>query len=102
MRVMGIDSHPPPRAPRRLAVCCSRRMDVSTIRGLQAGLVPHREWAVRRWFYANPIWYYHRRSAAHEIRPTGKFYKLVDPELREVCRLLNDAGLQTTPSCQGH
>lgn len=72
------------------------------ISGLSAGLLPHRQWAVSRWFYANPIWYYHRRSAVHEIRPGGRFYQLVDSELREVCRLLNDAGARTTPSCQGH
>lgn len=72
------------------------------ISGLSADLLPHREWAISRWFYANPIWYYHRRSADHEICPSGRFYQLVDPELREVCRLLNDAGARTTPSCQGH
>lgn len=74
----------------------------SAITGLSADLLPHRDWAVSRWFYANPIWYYHRRSAAHEIRPSGKFYQLVDPLLRDVCHLLNDAGLRTTPSCEGH
>ncbi|HEX5243287.1 MAG TPA: hypothetical protein VFW23_08475 [Tepidisphaeraceae bacterium] len=74
----------------------------SVITGLSADLLPHRNWTVSRWFYANPIWYYHRRSAAHEIRPDGRFYKLVDPALRDVCRLLNDAGLRTTPSCEGH
>jgi hypothetical protein len=70
--------------------------------GLRAGLVPLREWGIRRWFYANPLWYYHRPSAVHEIRAGGRFYQLVDPELRDVCRLLNDAGARTTPSCQGH
>lgn len=80
-------------------------MDTHSIRpisGLRADLAPHHEWATRRWFYANPIWYYHRQCAAHEIRAGGRFYQLVDPALREVCRLLNDAGLRTTPSCQGH
>jgi len=77
-------------------------MDAAKIDCLQADLVPHRQWALRRWFYANPIWYYHRPSATHEICPQGKFYQLVDEDLREICRLLNDAGLRTTPSCQGH
>lgn len=72
------------------------------IRGLRADLVPHRRWATSRWFYANPVWYYYRFSATHEIDPSGRFFKLVDPELREVCRLLNDSGIRTTPSCQGH
>jgi|SRR5579884_612880 len=69
---------------------------------LRADLVPHRRWAVSRWFYANPIWYYHRPTADHEIDTRGRFYQLVDPDLRELCRLLNDHGIQTTPSCQGH
>ena len=73
-----------------------------SISALSAGLVPHHEWAARRWFYANPIWYYHRQSTEHEIRDARRFYELVDPALREVCRLLNGAGLRTTPSCQGH
>jgi hypothetical protein len=69
---------------------------------LRADMVPHRRWAVSRWFYANPIWYYHRPSTGHEIDTRGRFYQLVDPELRELCRLVNDAGILTTPSCQGH
>jgi hypothetical protein len=75
---------------------------VAIISGLQADLVPHREWAISRWLYANPIWYYHRQSASHELRFDGRFYQLVDPMLRAACRLLNDAGLRTTPSCEGH
>jgi len=77
-------------------------MDLLRIDRLRADLVPHSHWAVSRWFYANPIWYYHRRSAAHEICPGGRFYQLVDPDLRDVCRILHDAGVPTTPSCQGH
>jgi hypothetical protein len=73
-----------------------------SISALSAGLVAHHEWAARRWFYANPIWYYHRQSTEHEIRNARRFYELVDPALREVCQLLNGAGLRTTPSCQGH
>src|SRR5205823_11712163 len=41
-------------------------------------------------------------SAAHETSTSQKFYELVDPELRDLCRLLHDAGIATTPSCQGH
>jgi hypothetical protein len=77
-------------------------MEPDVISRLSADLLPHRKWAVSRWFYANPIWYYHRRSSARDICPNGRFYQLVDPDLREVCRLLNDAGARTTPSCQGH
>jgi hypothetical protein len=86
----------------RCEICFQQRMTCDRMTGLRADIVPHREWGIRRWFYANPIWYYHRPSAAHEICTTGKFYQLVDPELREVCHLLNDAGVRTTPSCQGH
>lgn len=72
------------------------------ITGLSADLVPHREWALRRWFYAHPLWYYHGRADTHQLISDPKFYELVDPELRRLCHLLLDAGIQTTPSCQGH
>jgi hypothetical protein len=77
-------------------------VDLPLIASLNAGLAPHRQWAVRQWFYANPIWYYHRLSATHEICPRGRFYDLIDPLLREICHLANAAGIPTTPSCQGH
>ena len=86
----------------RRVICSPPGMELPRVEGLKAGLVPHREWAVSRWFYADPIWYYYRRSTSHEICPGGRFYQLVDPELREVCRLLHEAGIGTTPSCQGH
>jgi len=72
------------------------------ITSLRADIVPHREFALRKWFYANPLWYYHRRELAGEITLDGSFYKLVDPQLRELCRSLHEAGIRTTPSCQGH
>ncbi len=72
------------------------------ITGLRADIVPHREFAIRRWFYAHPLWYYHRLADEHHLNTDPKFYQLVDPELRALCHLLLDAGLQTTPSCQGH
>src|SRR5687768_16127691 len=72
------------------------------IRGLEAGFVPHRQWPLRKWYYANPLWFYHEAFAADEMIPSPKFYELVDPELRDLCRGLHAAGLHTTPSCQGH
>src|SRR5688572_10757104 len=72
------------------------------IRGLEAGFVPHRQWPLRKWYYANPLWFYHEAIAADEMIPSPKFYELVDPELRDLCRGLHAAGLHTTPSCQGH
>lgn len=72
------------------------------ISGLCADIVPHRAFAVHKWFYANPLWYYHRLGTTEEIRAGRTFYRLVDPDLRELCKLLLDAGLHTTPSCQGH
>jgi len=77
-------------------------MDVPPISGLRADIVPHRDWPIRKWFYANPLWYYHRKGQDSDIVPNRKFFSLVDPDLRQVCHLLNTAGLQTTPSCQGH
>jgi hypothetical protein len=77
-------------------------MQPQRISGLCASIVPHREWPLRKWYYANPHWYYHRKGSDGEIVANPKFYQLVDPDLRAVCHLLNTAGLQTTPSCQGH
>ncbi len=73
-----------------------------SITGLRADIVPHWQWATRKWFDAEPLWYYHRAGTDEEIVANRKFYQLVDPDLRELCRLLNDHGLHTTPSCQGH
>jgi len=73
-----------------------------TISTLHAEIVPHREMAIRRWYSASTLWYYHRRAFPGEYECTRRFYQLIDPELRELCRLLHDAGLHTTPSCQGH
>jgi hypothetical protein len=77
-------------------------MELERITGLSAGIVPHWEWPIRKWFYANPLWYYHRRGQDNEVIANRKFFSLVDPDLRAVCHLINSAGLMTTPSCQGH
>src|SRR4051812_37377333 len=77
-------------------------MNLPPIQGLRADIVPHRRWPVSKWFYANPLWYYHRPGTDEEINATRKFYQLVDPDLRQLCHLLNSAGLRTCPSCQGH
>jgi len=80
-------------------------MQIAAVRqfsDLRADLVPHRQWATSRWFYANPIWYYHRPAAEHEICLNRRFLQLVDPMLRDVCQFLNESGIQTTPSCEGH
>lgn len=74
----------------------------ASIRGLEAGFVAHRQWPLRKWYYANPLWFYHEPFAADEMIPSPKFYELMDPELRDLCRGLHAAGLHTTPSCQGH
>jgi hypothetical protein len=74
---------------------------MNTITGLSAQVIPQREFPTRRWFYADPLWYYH--GSAGPRPPSGDVvFDLIDPELRDICRLLLDAGLRTTPSCQGH
>ena len=72
------------------------------ITGLRADIVPHEQWAVSKWFFANPLWYYHRLGTDEQIVPDRRFYQLVDPELRGLCKVLHEADLHTTPSCQGH
>ena len=70
--------------------------------GLDPGIIPQRAFPLRRWFYANPLWYYHTPATQHRLRTDAQFYELVDPALRELCQVLLAAGLCTTPSCQGH
>ncbi|HUN82577.1 MAG TPA: hypothetical protein VMV81_13820 [Phycisphaerae bacterium] len=72
------------------------------ISGLDAGIIPQRAFPLRRWFYANPLWYYHTEAAQHRLRTDAQFYELVDPDLRELCQACLAAGVFTTPSCQGH
>lgn len=69
---------------------------------LSPAIVPLREFPLRKWYYADPHWYYHAPALQHRLATGPDFYKLVDPLLRELCRLLHGAGLMTTPSCQGH
>ena len=72
------------------------------ITGLDAGIIPLGAFPLHNWYYANPLWYYHAPALDHCLRTDCRFYELVDPALRELCKLLVDAGLCTTPSCQGH
>ncbi|HSI34421.1 MAG: hypothetical protein ACAI43_10950 [Phycisphaerae bacterium] len=76
--------------------------DPPTVSALSPAIVDHARWAVSKWFYANPIWYYHRRGTDEELVASRKFYDLVDPGLRPLVKLLHDNGLHTTPSCEGH
>lgn len=69
---------------------------------LRAEIVPQREFALRRWFYASPLWYYHGQGINNELNLDQTFYQRVDPDLRDLCKLLHAAGVRTTPSCQGH
>ncbi len=72
------------------------------IRGLKAEFVPLREFPRRRWFYATPLWYYHGSGPREKVQTDRNFYDLIDPLLREACYSLHRAGIDTTPSCQGH
>lgn len=72
------------------------------VSGLDPGLAPLREWPLRKWYYADPLWYYHAPARTHRLSDDPKFYELVDPPLRELVRVVRAAGLATTPSCSGH
>ena len=72
------------------------------VTGLESGIIPQRTFPLRKWYYANPLWYYHAPAIEHRLAADPKFFELVDPQLRELCRCLLAAGLHTTPSCQGH
>lgn len=69
---------------------------------MSAGIIRPEEWPLRRWFYANPLWYYHAPGVNSRARQDDRFYRLVDPHLRAICRMVHRAGLRTTASCQGH
>jgi hypothetical protein len=80
-------------------------MNIRPIQSLSADLITRESFPKREWFYASPMWYYHRaRPACTESRlnTDARFYKLIDPDLRPLCRQLNARGIRTTPSCQGH
>lgn len=69
---------------------------------LSPAIIPLREFPLRKWYYVNPLWYYHAPALEHRLRRNERFFELVDPAQRELCRLALEAGLCTTPSCQGH
>lgn len=69
---------------------------------LRADIVPHREMAIRKWYTASRLWYYHRRSMPSELQITEQLYQMIDPDLQDLCRLLHEHDIRTTPSCQGH
>jgi hypothetical protein len=76
--------------------------ELPRVSGLEAGLIPLRTFPLRKWYYANELWYYHAPAFEHRLIADPKFFELVDPQLRELCRCLLSAGLRTSPSCQGH
>ncbi len=75
---------------------------------LDPSFAPLRTWPLRKWYYAQrrdgaaPLWYYHVPAREHRPSDDPRFYDLVDPPLRRLCRLIHAAGLMTTPSCAGH
>jgi hypothetical protein len=83
-------------------VTLANDQDIPVISTLRADLVPQREMAIRKWYSASSCWYYHRRALPGEHESSRRFYQLVDPQLRNICRLLHRNGIHTTPSCQGH
>lgn len=72
------------------------------IAGLDAGLIPLRAFPLHKWYYAQPLWYYHAPATVHRLRSDEHFFEMVDPPLRELCRIVLAAGGCTTPSCSGH
>ncbi|HWL92510.1 MAG TPA: hypothetical protein VNT79_03165 [Phycisphaerae bacterium] len=73
-----------------------------SVQGLRPDIIPQRLFPLKKWYYANPLWYYHAPAVEHRLQTDAKFYELVDPALKDLCKLLLDAKLCTTPSCQGH
>lgn len=72
------------------------------IAGLEASILPHDQFADRRWYRGGGSWHYHGPGQTITDRLSDWGYLQVDPDLREICRMLHRHGLATTPSCQGH
>ncbi|MFP4224134.1 MAG: hypothetical protein ACOCTI_04335 [Phycisphaeraceae bacterium] len=72
------------------------------IRGLGSTVVPHWKFAATRWFRGPGQWHYHRPGLPGKASRSPRFYEQIDRDLRPLCRLIHRAGLETTPSCQGH
>ena len=76
----------------------STSVDATVVMDLDSNIIAQRLFPLRKWYYANPLWYYHAPAFEHPLRTDQKFFKLVDPALRELCHVLLEAGLCTTPS----
>lgn len=78
-------------------------MSCTDIKGLSAALVPQARFPNRMWYGGPGGWYYHGpANGKRVIRYNERFYSLIDPTLRPLVQLLNEWGLETTPSCEGH
>jgi hypothetical protein len=77
-------------------------MKTTPINDLSVGMVPRSEFGRRRWFFATPQWYYHRPGPLPALKTDDEFYRLIDPDLRDLCAMLHARGILTAPSCQGH
>ncbi|MGE5608108.1 MAG: hypothetical protein ACM359_02540, partial [Bacillota bacterium] len=60
---------------------------MTPITGLRPDIVPHQQWALSNWFYAGPMWYYHRLGPGRQLITDPRSYDLIDPDLRSLCRL---------------
>jgi hypothetical protein len=72
------------------------------IQALDARFVEGTAFPLLKWYYASGAWFYHKPATFHRLQAGDQFFELVDPCLKPLCRLAIDAGLCTTPSCQGH
>lgn len=77
-------------------------MAIQTASQLETGLIPRQQFARRRWYHASNLWYYHRPGPLPKLQLNDRFYEIVDPDIRELCKLLHERGLGTAPSCSGH
>ena len=69
---------------------------------LSTGLLPQREWALNRWYYADPLRYYYKKGSSLFVTQDPRFYQHVDSCLKDLCQLLHALDIKTSPSCEGH
>jgi hypothetical protein len=69
---------------------------------LEASILDHEQFAESRWYRGSGSWHYHGPGHSISSHMSDWGYLQIDPDLREICRLLHRHALGTTPSCQGH
>jgi hypothetical protein len=66
--------------------------------------IAHEEFHTGKWLLPvkRPSWYYFKKGKIRHRITSRKFYKSVDPPLKNLVAFLHKKNITTTPSCSGH